>query len=194
MIISLLVSRLGVDLRAFWASAGIAGIALGLGAQSLVKDIIAGFFILVENHYNIGDVIHIANVAGRVEEVNLRTTVLRDLEGAVHIVPNGHISVVTNRTRQWAQVVLDTAIAADEDIDRAMLVIKEAGELMLSNRQIKQAILAPPKILGVNEVSRTQIFIRSLIKTKPEQRWAVERVMRKKIKQAFDANSIRTSS
>ncbi|HNT29584.1 MAG TPA: mechanosensitive ion channel [bacterium] len=192
IIILFMFKQVGIGVGNLVAGIGIAGIAIGLGAQSLVKDMIAGFFVIFENHYNIGDVISVAGVSGRVEEINLRTTILRDLEGAVHIVPNGQISIVTNKTKQWAQVVLDMPIAPDEDIDRAMRVIQRVGRELVANKRYKSALLSAPKVLGVNEVSKNQIVIRSLVKTHPDQRWAIERIMRKKIKQEFDKEGIKT--
>ncbi len=170
IIFFLVLKELGMGISSIVAGVSIVGIAIGLGAQSLVKDMIAGFFIIFENHFNIGDVVRIATVSGRVEEINLRTTILRDLDGAVHIIPNGQITVVTNKTKQWAQVVLDTPIALSEDIDQAMEVIQKVGEDLMSNKSFQSALLSPPKILGVHEVSKTQVTIRSLVKTLPEKR------------------------
>jgi len=192
IIFFLVLKEIGMGISSIVAGVSIVGIAIGLGAQSLVKDMIAGFFIIFENHFNIGDVVRIVNVSGRVEEINLRTTILRDLDGAVHIIPNGQITVVTNKTKQWAQVVLDTPIALSEDIDQAMQVIQKVGEDLMTNKLFQSALLSPPKMLGVHEVSKTQVTIRSLVKTLPEKRWSVERVMRKKIKQAFDKAGIKT--
>jgi moderate conductance mechanosensitive channel len=185
------LKAVGFSFTTLLASASILGVAVGLGAQSLVKDVIAGFFILTENHFNISDVVDIAGVSGKVEEINLRTTVLRDLKGAMHVVPNGQITVVTNRTREWAQVVLDIAISPEQDIDEAIAVIKQVGAEMMEVKSFQNAVLSPPRMLGVDEISKSAIMIRSLIKTSPAKQWAVERVMRKKVKQAFDKAGIK---
>lgn len=191
IILTLIFTSFGFSVGALLASAGIASLAVALGAQSIVKDVIAGFFVLMENHYNIGDVVDISGVSGRVEEINIRTTVLRDLKGSVHIIPNGQIMMVTNRTRQWAQVVLDTAIAPKENIDRATAVIKRVSKDLMENATFRQAVMGAPRVLGVDEVSKDQIVIRSLIRTAPTKQWSVERILRKNIKQAFDEEGIK---
>jgi len=191
VILALVFTSFGFSVGALLASAGIASLAVALGAQSIVKDVIAGFFVLMENHYNIGDVVDISGVSGRVEEINIRTTVLRDLKGSVHIIPNGQILMVTNRTRQWAQVVLDTVIAPTENIDRATEVIKRVSKDLMENATFRQAVMGAPRVLGVDEVSKNQIVIRSLIRTAPTKQWSVERILRKNIKQAFDEEGIK---
>jgi small conductance mechanosensitive channel len=191
VIILLMIKEMGIDIAPFVASAGIAGIAIGLGAQSIVKDVIAGFFILTENHFNQGDVIRVGTVSGRVEAINLRTTILRDLEGTVHIIPNGQITIVSNMTKQWSQVVLDVPLSVGEDIDQAIDLIQHVLDDLSKNKQFKQAILEKPKVLGVEQIDTTTVTIRALVKTKPEQRWAVDRVLKRKIRQEFDKRGIK---
>lgn len=182
---------IGVDMGPLFASFGIAGIAVGFGAQSLVRDVLGGIFILLENHYNLGDLVEIAEIKGRVQEINLRTTVLRDLRGTVHTIPNGVITTVSNKTKHWSQVVLDIPISPDEDIDRAMEVIYKIGQELLVDENFKSALLAEPKILGVQEIRKNEIIVRSLIKTKPDRQRVIQRVMQKKVKQAFDTHGIK---
>ncbi len=188
--VTLLLRDLGVSLGTILASAGIFGLSVSLGAQGLFKDMFAGIFILLENHYNIGDVVDIAGVSGKVEEINLRTTILRDLKGAMHIIPNGNITIVTNRTKEWAQVVLDTPISQKADIDHAIKVITEVSLELMKNKGFQEAVLSPPRVLGVNEVTATQVTIRALVKTAPNKQWAVERLLQKKVKQALDKAGI----
>lgn len=192
IIIFLLSLRaLGLDMAPFFASFGIAGIAVGLGAQNLVRDLLGGIFILYENHYNLGDWVEIAEIKGRVEQINLRTTVLRDLRGAVHIIPNGQVSTVTNKTKQWSQVVLDMPISPDENIEQAMVVMQRTADALLEDENYRVALLAEPKVLGVQEINRHEILLRVLIKTKPDRQRLIRRVLHKRLKEAFDVEHIR---
>jgi len=185
-----ILGQLGISLGPILAAAGILGLAVGFGAQSLVKDVISGLFILIENQFNIGDVVQAGGVAGVVERSNLRVTVLRDLEGKVHFVPNGQISVVSNMTKEWSRAVLDIGVAYKEDTDRVAEVITRVGEELKSDPDFGPKILEPLQIMGVDQFADSAVIIRVGIKTKPIEQWGIAREFRRRLKKAFDQESI----
>lgn len=180
----------GVNLGPFIAAAGIGGIAIGFGAQNLVRDFLAGFFIVLEDQYHVGDVIRIANVSGVVEKVTLRATVLRDLDGQVHNVPNGEITVSSNFTKGYSRYLLDLPVAYDEDIDRAVDVVNEAFEEMRKEPDYTGIILGPLTVLGVDDYSASEILVRMYLETLPGRQWQVGREFRRRIKKAYDEAGI----
>lgn len=184
------LKALGLDIGPLLAGAGVVGLAVGFGAQSLVKDVIGGFFILLENHMNVGDVVEIQGVAGLVESINLRVTTLRDLNGRMHVVPNGEIQVITNMTKEWSRAVLEIGVAYKEDVDEVIRVIKEVGEEMRSDDVFGGKILEPLEVLGVESFGDSSVNIKIRIKTKPIEQWNVEREYRRRIKKAFDEQGI----
>jgi small conductance mechanosensitive channel len=186
----MILRETGVEIGPIIAGAGIAGLAIGFGAQSLVKDVISGFFILVENHFGVGDVIRAAGVAGLVESMTLRVTVLRDLEGKVHIIPNSEIGVVTNMTKEWSRFMMDVGVAYKEDIDYVMQVITEVGQDLKDDPEFGRDILEELQILGVDGFEDSQVSIRIFIKTVPIRQWAIGREFRKRLKKAFDEKGI----
>jgi small-conductance mechanosensitive channel len=186
----MVLRELGVDIAPILAGVGIAGLAIGFGAQSLVKDFLAGIFILTENQFNVGDVIKAADVSGLVEKITLRATVLRDLEGRVHIVPNGAMGVVTNMTREWSRCVIDVSVSYREDIDRVADVLREIGTELKADPEFAPHILEPLQILGVESLGESGVTIRVMMKTKPPQQWTVGREFRRRIKRAFDTKGI----
>ena len=188
--ILLILGELGIQLGPLLATAGIGAVAIGFGAQSLVKDVISGFFIILENQYRIGDVIEVAGVSGLVESVGLRTTVLRDLEGRVHIIPNGEIKIVSNLSKEWARSVLDVGISYREDVDQVIDLLSQIGEELASEVPYQSAILEPPQILGVERFGESEMVIRMTIKTAPLKQWEVGRELRKRIKARFDERGI----
>ncbi len=141
--VMMVLKELGIDIGPILAGVGLMGLAVGFGAQSLVKDFLAGMFVLIENQYNVGDVIEAAGAKGQVEKITLRATTLRDLEGNVHIIPNGTIAVVTNRTRQWSRFVLDIGVAYKENVDEVMGVLKEIGDELAADVEFSSMITAP---------------------------------------------------
>jgi small-conductance mechanosensitive channel len=187
----IILGELGISLGPMIAGAGIAGAALGFGAQSLVKDFLSGFFMLAEDQYGIGDVIDVGDtVTGVVEEVNLRTTRLRDYEGTVWHVPNGEIRRVGNKSQQWARTVLDIEVAYDTDLHEASRVIERVA-LDVFEAQIPNAtVLETPEIWGVQTLGASGIAIRVGLKTEPGEQWATAREMRRRIKEAFDEAGI----
>lgn len=184
----LALSEMGFNVAPIIAGASIIGLAISFGSQSLVKDIINGIFILVENQFGIGDIIMIDSTGGVVEDMTLRVTVLRDLSGRAHFIPNGTITKVTTFTKDWARAHLDIGIAYKEDIDTAYKIIMETAEQMKT--EFPEKIIGTPEILGVNELGDSAIIIKMIMDTAPAQQWSVEREYRRRIKYAFDANNI----
>ena len=166
------------------------GVALGFGAQSLVKDVIAGFFILAEDQYRIGDVIRIGGVAGVVEDIRPRVSVLRDLDGNVHYVPNGHIDVTSNLTQEFAQAVLDIGIAYKEDVDAALEVLGDELSAFSEDPEWSQMIIDSPQVLGVEELGDSAVVLRALLKVSALDRWSVRREAFRRIKNRFDTEGI----
>lgn len=190
VVIFMILSEVGIDVAPLLAGLGIAGIAVGFGAQSLVKDVIAGVFVLLENQYRVGDVARVADVTGIVEEINLRRTVLRDLDGIVHFVPNGEIRVASNFTREWSRVNLNVSVAYDTDLDRAIAVINRVGAEMVKEPYWKSIILKAPEVLRVDNLGDSGIDIKILGDTKPIRQWEVMGELRKRVKKAFDQEGI----
>jgi small-conductance mechanosensitive channel len=186
----IILGQVGINVGPILAGAGVLGLAVGFGAQNLVKDVITGFFILLENRMNVGDVIQAAGVAGLVESINLRTTILRDLEGKVHIIPNGEISVVTNLTKGWSRCVLDIGVAYKEDTDHVCEVLKKVGDDLFEEPEFREVILEPLEVLGVDAFADSQVTIKVMFKTKPIKQWMVAREFRRRVKKAFDAEGI----
>ncbi len=186
----IVLGQVGINVGPILAGAGVLGLAVGFGAQSLVKDVITGFFILLDNRMNVGDVVQIAGVAGLVESINLRITELRDLEGKVHFIPNGEISVVSNLTKEWARCVLDIGVAYKEDTDHVCEVLKRVGDELFEVPEFREVILEPLEILGVDAFGDSQVTIKVMFKTRPIKQWMVAREFRRRVKMAFDAEGI----
>ena len=180
----------GIPMAPFLAVGTTIGIAVGFGAQDVVRDVIAGFLILLEDQYSVGDVVAIAGVSGSVEKIRLRTTVLRDLDGNVHHVPNGQIRVASNMTSAFARYVADISISYDADIDAAMDVIGDTAVAMAAEPRWTDAFLEEPEMLGVDELGDSAVTIRLLLTVATEQRWAVKREFLKRVKIALDAAGI----
>lgn len=186
----LVLGELEIPLGPLLASAGIVGVALGFGAQSLVRDTLAGMFILIENQYRAGDVVTVAGVSGTVEEVGLRRTVLRDIDGIVHSVSNGEIVISSNMTRGWSRVNLNVSVGYDQDLDRARAVIDRVGAELAADPDWATLILEPPKVLRVDAFEESGIALKVLATTKPMKQWEVAGELRQRIKVAFDAEGI----
>ena len=186
----MILAELGINIAPYLAAAGIVGVALGFGAQSLVKDIIGGVFIIVEDQYNIGDVVKIASISGVVEEINLRRTVLRDLDGIVHFVPNGESGVASNYTREWSRVNLNISVGYGEDLDNVISVINRVCAAMAKEPYWKDFILKTPEVLRVDNLGDSGIDIKILGDTKPIRQWETMGEIRKRIKKAFDEEGI----
>ncbi len=186
----LMVLSLFVPIGPLLAGAGVLGLAISFGAQSLVKDLIAGAFMLVEGQFAVGDVVRIAGTAGKVEKITLRTTVLRDLQGVVHVVPNGTIETLSNLTKSFSKAVLDIGVAYKEDVDRVIAVMDDEARRMQHDEAWAQVILETPEVLGVQEFGDSAVLIRIAFKTLPLKQWEVGREFRRRIKNRFDAEGI----
>ncbi len=182
----MIIGEFGIDLGPLIAGAGIAGIAIGLGAKDLVSDLFAGFFILLEQQIRVGDIVKIGQVGGLVEKMSLRTTVLRDLTGTLHIIPNGKIDIVSNMTYEWSRAKVKFGIAYKEDLDKVIAIIEEVGKGLKTHEAIGKYVLEDPIVLGVDEFAESSIIISVIMKTSPRQQWAVERTYRKEVKKKFD--------
>lgn len=181
-------SELGFDIGPILASAGIAGLAVGFGAQSLVKDVISGFFILLEDQYGVGDVVKIGDLSGSVERMTLRATVLRNLEGQVHVIPNGNINTVTVMTKEWARAVVDVTVPHSEDLARVFEALKKIGARLAGNRP--DQMLEQPQILGVEKLDDAGVTIRLAVKTPAFKQFDLMREWRRQIKDEFAAAGI----
>jgi small conductance mechanosensitive channel len=181
-------SELGFDIGPLLASVGIAGVAIGFGAQSLVKDVISGFFILLEDQYGVGDVIKIGQFSGVVEHMSLRATVLRNLEGQVHVIPNGTISAVTVMTKEWARSVVDVTIGYREDLGKVFRVLEQIGDSL--HQDWPDRVSERPTILGVEQMDSNGVTIRCMTKTLPMKHWEVTREWRRRIKEEFERQGI----
>ena len=186
----MILSDLGVNIAPLLAGAGIAGIAIGFGAQHLIKDLISGLFILLEDQYNKGDVVRVAGIAGIVEEVNLRRTVLRDLDGIVHSVPNGEITTASNYTKEWSRVNLDVPVAYGEDLDHVIEVLNRVGNELAQDEYFGPKLRTAPQVLRVNNFGDSGIDIKVVGEVKPLMQWEVTGELRKRIKKAFDEAGI----
>ncbi len=188
--IFMVLSELDVPIAPVLASFGIAGIAVGFGAQYLIRDLIAGIFIIMENQYRVGDVARIAGIAGLVQEVNLRKTVLRDLDGIVHHVPNGEIKVASNFTREFSRVNLNVSVAYDVDLDHAINVINRVGQELAADEHWSKLIISAPQVLRVDKLGDSGIDIKILGDVQPIKQWDVMGQLRLRLKKAFDAEGI----
>lgn len=186
----MILGELGIQLGPLLATAGVGALAVGFGAQSLVKDVITGFFIILENQYRIGDAIEVAGVSGLVESVSLRKTVLRDLEGKVHTIPNGEIKIVSNLSKEWARSVLDVSISYREDVDQIMELLNQIGKELAAEEPWKSVLLEPLQIFGVERFGESELVIRVVVKTAPLKQWEVGRELRRRIKIRFDEKGI----
>jgi len=185
-----ILAHLGIDLGPLLVTAGLGGLAIGFGAQSLVKDVISGFFILLENQVRVGDVVNIAGVGGLVEDISLRTITLRDLAGNVHIVPNGTITTVTNMTMDYSRYVFNVGVAYRENVDQVMSILQDVAAELQNDPKFGPDILEPLEMLGVDSFQDSAVIIKCRIMTKPIQQWSIGREMNRRIKIAFDAHGI----
>ena len=186
----MVTAECGIAIGPLLAGAGIAGLAIGFGAQSLVKDVISGFFIILENQIRVGDVVTIAGAGGIVEEISLRTIRLRDVEGRVHIVPNGLIEVATNFTHEWSRALVEIPVAYKEDVDRVIAVLQEVGEELRADPDFSDLILEPMTVQGLDSFGDSSVNIRIFFKTVPIRQWDVAREFRKRVKKTFDQQGI----
>jgi small-conductance mechanosensitive channel len=188
--ILLIIQTYGVDLGPILAGAGLIGVALGFGAQTMVRDFLAGFFLIIEDWYGVGDVIDAGEASGTVEQVTLRATRLRDVYGVVWHIPNGEIRRAGNKSQQWARALLDIGVALETDIDFAQDIIRQTAEGLANDPEFATEIMDEPEVWGVEEIAADRIIIRVVIKTNPSSQWKIARELRARVKAAFDENSI----
>ena len=186
----MVLGQLGINLGPLLAGAGIAGIAIGFGAQSLVRDFLSGIFMLLEDQYGVGDVVDVGHTSGVVEAVTLRTTRIRDLEGTLWHVPNGEIVRVANHTQQWARAVLDVRVPYDADLEHATEVVVRTARALRGEEGPGGRILAEPELWGVEDVGPDGVVLRLVVQTKPGAQWSVRRELWARLKAAFDAEGI----
>ena len=190
LVIFMVLSELDVAIGPLLAGFGIAGIAVGFGAQYLIRDLIAGIFILMENQYRVGDVARVADMIGLVEDITLRKTVLRDLDGIVHHIPNGEVKVASNYTRHFSRVNLDVSVSYGTDLDHAISVINRVGQELAEDPDWSWRIRTTPKVLRVNKLGDSGIDIKILGDVKPLEQWNIMGELRYRVKKAFDAEGI----
>lgn len=188
--VAIALGELGINLGPLIAGAGIAGVAIGFGAQSIVKDFLAGIFILMEDQYGVGDVVDLGEATGVIEEVELRITKVRGLDGTLWYVPNGEITRVANRSHVWARAIMDVEVAYDTDLDHAGEVIKRVADELWNERDENATIIGEPELWGVEALGANSIVIRLVARTEPGEQWAVSRELRKRLKVAFDVEGI----
>jgi small-conductance mechanosensitive channel len=171
----------GVPIGPLLASAGVAGLAVGLGAQTLIRDIIGGIFIVLEDQFHVGDVITVNAISGQVESLTLRYTVLRTLDGAYVVIPNGEIRIVQNLSRDWARAVIDVAVTPEEDVDRVVAVLRDLLAGLPNDPVLGPLVLEPGEVLGVEAIAPQQATVRLAVKTRPLEQWRVARELRRRI-------------
>jgi moderate conductance mechanosensitive channel len=188
----LLTFNVFINIAPILAGAGILGLAISFGAQSLVRDIISGFFILLENQFAVGDVIEAAGKSGVVERMTLRVAVLRDLDGTMHVIPNGELKVVSNKTRGWARAVVDIAVPYTEDVDRILSIVRDEAAQFSTDKPWGLQLDGPVEVLGIEELRDNSVVIRSLLKTQPGSQWNVAREFRRRLINRFSREAIET--
>jgi moderate conductance mechanosensitive channel len=187
------LSLLGLNLGPMLASAGIAGLAIGFGAQTMVHDFINGFFILFENQYDLGDMVRIAGVKGTVEKMSLRQTVLRDEDGTVHIVPNSAIQIVSNTTRDWSQFPLRVVVAYSEPSEKIVKLLKAIGSEVRHDPEFSDDVVSDIEVPGIDRVGNGEAEYLMLIKTRPNKQYRVSRELRRRIKACFEKNNVQAA-
>ncbi len=190
VLIIMILQRVGLNTAPLLASAGIIGLAIGFGAQELVRDYIAGFFVILENQIRVGDVVSINQTSGIVEKIELRTTTLRDFSGTVHVFQNGKINSISNMTKDWSAIVFDIGVAYKEDTQAVIDIMKQVGDELMEDSNFKNDIKEPIEVFGLNEFADSALVIKARFKTKPIHQWRVGREYRKRLKEAFDKNNI----
>lgn len=188
--IVIILSKLGIEVAPLIAGAGIVGLAIGFGAQELIRDIITGFFVLLENQIRVGDVAVINGTSGTVEKIELRTVTLRDVGGVVHIFQHGKINTLSNMTKEWSAAIFEFAVAYKEDVNKVIEIIQTSGEELQKDEIFNEKVIEPIEIMGLDRLDNSAVVIKARIKTFPGEQWTVKREFQKRIKQAFDEQNI----
>jgi small conductance mechanosensitive channel len=190
IVVMMALSEVGVDIAPLIASAGILGVALGFGAQSLVKDFLSGIFMIFEDQYGVGDSVNLGDVSGTVEAVGLRVTRLRDVDGTVWYVRNGEILRVGNQSQNWSRSVLDIAVGYKEDVSKVRRILKDVAHSLWEDPAYHDKIIEEPEVWGVQSLGPDSVVVRVTLKTMPQQQWTVSREMRERVKTRFDEEGI----
>lgn len=190
VVIMVLLSEFGVDIGPLLAAAGVAGVALGFGAQYLIRDLISGFFIIAEDQYSVDDVVCLGDTCGTVEEVTLRMTKLRDLDGVAHYVPNSEVKVASNMSQRFSRVNLNVGVAYESDIDQVITVIDRVGKQMAEDPEWGQHIIEAPHFFRVDDLGDSAVYLKILGDVRPGQQWAVTGELRRRLKNVFDEEHI----
>lgn len=188
--VMMILSELGINIGPIIAAAGVAGIAFGFGGQYLIRDVISGLFVILENQYRVGDVISLNGATGVVEKINLRLTIIRDMDGTVHYIPNGEIKMASNFSKEFARVNIVLGIGYNSDLEKVERVINEVGKDLSEDPAWKEQIISAPKFMRVDEFADSAINIKILGDTAPLAQWSVSGELRKRIKIAFDKEGI----
>lgn len=190
VVLIMAISELGYDIAPLIAGAGIIGVALGFGAQSLVKDFLSGIFMIFEDQYGVGDSVNLGEAIGTVEAVSLRVTRVRDVDGTVWYVRNGEILRVGNQSQNWSRSVLDIAVGYKEDVTQVRRILKEVAHTLWEDEGYRDRIIEEPEVWGVQSLGPDSVVVRVTLKTMPQQQWVVAREMRERVKARFDAEGI----
>ncbi|HAJ95164.1 MAG TPA: mechanosensitive ion channel family protein [Actinobacteria bacterium] len=185
----IIADQLGINVTPLLAGAGVVGMIIGFGAQSLVRDLINGLFILFEQWYQVGDVITVGEITGTVERFNLRTTIIRDIEGTVHYIPNGEIKTLGNRTQLWARAVVEVGVHYNEDTDRVVEILEEIFDEIMMDKKYKKVILERPSILGdggISDLGDSAVVFKLICKVRAGDQWTIARQLRRRVKEKFD--------
>jgi small-conductance mechanosensitive channel len=186
----MLLSKFAINIGPLLASAGILGLAIGFGAQELVRDYISGFFMLLEDQVRVGDVAIVNGTGGLVEKIELRTIILRDFNGTVHITQNGKINTISNMTKEWSAMVFDVGVAYKENVDQVIQIMKEVGDDLKNDPELGSNILEPIEVFGLDKFADSALVIKARLKTKPIMQWTTGREYRRRLKIAFDKQNI----
>jgi small conductance mechanosensitive channel len=187
----LILGEIGIDLTPLIAAAGIGGLAIGFGAQNLVRDVISGFFLLLEDQVRVGDIIKIGDKSGQVEHIGLRIITLRDFDASVHVIPNGTITTVTNFTKEFSYAVLDIGVPYHANVDTVFSLLKEVGTALRHDPDFTLDLLDDVEVVGVSDFTESRMKITLRVKTVPTRQWRVARELRRRIKMAFDAHDLK---
>jgi len=186
----MIISELGINIGPLLAGAGVVGLAVGFGAQYIIRDFFTGLFIILENQYRVGDIVCIGTTCGTVEDINLRMTILRDVDGAVHYIPNGEIKIASNKSKSFARINLKLGISYNANLEQVIKVINNAGKEMAQDPEWKDKINQAPEFIRVDDFADSSVVIKIDGETKPSEQWAVTGELRKRIKIAFDKEGI----
>jgi len=184
------LEQIGVNTGPILASAAILGLAISFGSQNLVRDVVNGMFILIENQYAVGDFVEVCGQSGTVEQVNVRSTRIRQLDGTLHIIPNGSISSVANKTRDWGRAVCEIGVGYDSDMDKVAEVVNKVGEEMYASEEWKDELMEAPSYIGITQMGDSCVTVRAMAKVEPGEQWGATRELNHRLKRAFEEAGI----